>query len=105
VASIYRTPWCSNAATTASTTRPRSLAVPLTDPAVTKTSLLALLLRKLRAKTAFDANRLYASELLAILIQADPANQRRLGAWEQERGTGTRLSETYGREIEVAANE
>ena len=55
------------------------LAAALCDPSLTKTPLLAFLLRKLRQKS-FDANKLYASELLVILLQADPVNQRTIGA-------------------------
>jgi hypothetical protein len=66
--------------------------VPLADPRQTKASLLAILLRRLRSKGAFDANKLYSSELLAILLQGHPENQRRLG-WcgaRESRGGGLR---------------
>lgn len=41
------------------------------------TGVLGFLLRRLQRRT-FDANKLYASEVLAILLQASPANARRL---------------------------
>ncbi|XP_064086739.1 beta-catenin-like protein 1 [Macrobrachium nipponense] len=41
--------------------------------------LLAWLLKRLRAKLAFDANKLYASEILAICIQGHEENRRLLG--------------------------
>ncbi|KIY93572.1 Beta-catenin-like protein 1 [Monoraphidium neglectum] len=44
-----------------------------------RTALLKWLLARVRRR-ASDSNRLYASELLAILVQGREANQRRLGA-------------------------
>ncbi|KAK7071428.1 Beta-catenin-like protein 1, partial [Halocaridina rubra] len=41
--------------------------------------LLAWLLKRLRAKLAFDANKLYASEILAICLQSHEENRRHLG--------------------------
>ena len=41
--------------------------------------LLAWLLKRLRAKLAFDANKLYASEILTICIQSHEENRRLLG--------------------------
>ena len=41
--------------------------------------LLAWLLKRLRAKLPFDANKLYASEILAICIQNSEENRRLLG--------------------------
>lgn len=37
------------------------------------------LLRRIKAKTTFDANKLYASELLSILLQNTPENRLLLG--------------------------
>lgn len=37
------------------------------------------LLRRIKAKTPFDANKLYASELLSILLQNTPENRLLLG--------------------------
>lgn len=41
--------------------------------------MLAWLLKRLRAKLPFDANKLYASEILAICIQNNEENRRLLG--------------------------
>ncbi|KAK3865630.1 hypothetical protein Pcinc_028772 [Petrolisthes cinctipes] len=41
--------------------------------------LLAWLLRRLRSKMPFDANKLYASEILAICIQGSEPNRRLVG--------------------------
>lgn len=37
------------------------------------------LLRRIKTKTPFDANKLYASELLSILLQHTPENRLLLG--------------------------
>lgn len=42
------------------------------------THILKFLLIRLKVKK-FDANKQYCSEILSILLQADPANQRRIG--------------------------
>ncbi|XP_022658966.1 beta-catenin-like protein 1 isoform X2 [Varroa jacobsoni] len=44
--------------------------------------LMAFLLRRLRAKMPFDANKLYASEILAILLQNCEPNRKMLGEIE-----------------------
>lgn len=41
--------------------------------------LLAWLLKRLRAKLPFDANKLYSSEILAICMQNHEENRRLLG--------------------------
>ena len=43
-----------------------------------KTPLLPWLLQRLRVR-GFHANKLFASELLALLLQQQPANQQHLG--------------------------
>jgi len=43
------------------------------------THILAYLLSRVSAKV-FDQNKLYCSEILSILLQADPINQKRVGA-------------------------
>ena len=40
-----------------------------------KTTILKFLLKRLKVKK-FDANKLYASEILSILLQADTENAR-----------------------------
>ncbi|GBF90342.1 hypothetical protein Rsub_02448 [Raphidocelis subcapitata] len=52
---------------------------PAADAAFARTGLLKWLLARVRRKGS-DSNRLYASELLAILLQGREENQRRLGA-------------------------
>lgn len=42
--------------------------------------LLAWLLKRLKQKTPYDANRLYCSEILSILIQAHQGNRLKLGS-------------------------
>jgi beta-catenin-like protein 1 len=44
-----------------------------------KHGLLQWLLRRLRVKLPFDANKLYASEILSILLQDTPDNRQVLG--------------------------
>ncbi|KDR11648.1 beta-catenin-like protein 1 [Zootermopsis nevadensis] len=44
-----------------------------------KQGLLQWLLRRLRVKLPFDANKLYASEILSILLQDTPDNRQMLG--------------------------
>lgn len=44
-----------------------------------KTHILKFLLMRLKVKK-FDANKLYCSEMLSILLQADPSNQKRVGS-------------------------
>lgn len=44
---------------------------------VAKTAFMPWLLRRVKER-AFDANRLYATELLSILLQSQPENQKRL---------------------------
>lgn len=44
-----------------------------------KQGLMQWLLRRIKTKTPFDANKLYASELLSILLQHTPENQLLLG--------------------------
>ncbi len=41
--------------------------------------LLTWLVRKLKVKVAFDNNKLYASEILSILLQTEPDNRKRVG--------------------------
>ncbi|XP_071440545.1 beta-catenin-like protein 1 [Hetaerina americana] len=48
-------------------------------PEAAKQGLLAWVLRRLRVKGPFDANKLYASEVLAILLQSHPENRQLLG--------------------------
>uniref|UniRef100_A0A0E0K7B7 Beta-catenin-like protein 1 N-terminal domain-containing protein n=1 Tax=Oryza punctata TaxID=4537 RepID=A0A0E0K7B7_ORYPU len=50
----------------------------LADIVCDRTKLLRWLLARLKARE-FDANKQYASEILAILLQDSPANQKRLG--------------------------
>ncbi|KAF0934532.1 hypothetical protein E2562_025628 [Oryza meyeriana var. granulata] len=50
----------------------------LADLVCDRTKLLRWLLARLKARE-FDANKQYASEILAILLQDSPANQKRLG--------------------------
>ncbi|GLG92811.1 Beta-catenin-like protein 1 [Gryllus bimaculatus] len=47
-----------------------------------KQGLLQWLLRRLRVKMPFDANKLYASEILSILLQNTPDNRQMLGDLE-----------------------
>lgn len=44
-----------------------------------KQGLMQWLLRRIKAKMPFDANKLYASELLSILVQNTPENRLLLG--------------------------
>lgn len=44
-----------------------------------KQGLLQWLLRRLRVKLPFDGNKLYASEILSILLQDSPENREQLG--------------------------
>lgn len=44
-----------------------------------KQGLLQWLMRRLRVKTPFDNNKLYASEILSILLQNTPENRQLLG--------------------------
>lgn len=44
-----------------------------------KQGLLQWLLRRLRVKLPFDGNKLYASEILSILLQNSPENREQLG--------------------------
>ena len=44
-----------------------------------RTKVLTFLLKRIKAKK-FDANKLYCSEILSILLQADSRNQRAFGA-------------------------
>ncbi|XP_026468111.1 beta-catenin-like protein 1 isoform X2 [Ctenocephalides felis] len=46
---------------------------------VSKQGLLAWLLKRLKLKAPFDANKLYCSEILSILIQDSPENRQLLG--------------------------
>ncbi len=46
---------------------------------VDNTKILVWLLKKLGAKTPFDDNKLYASEIFSILIQYNKENQFTLG--------------------------
>ncbi len=41
--------------------------------------LLSWLLRRLKVKVPFDNNKLYASEMLSIMLQSEPDNRRRVG--------------------------
>ncbi|CAN6245494.1 unnamed protein product [Urochloa humidicola] len=50
----------------------------LADKVCDSTKILRWLLSRLKARE-FDANKQYASEILAILLQNSPANQKRLG--------------------------
>ncbi|GJN22571.1 hypothetical protein PR202_gb10150 [Eleusine coracana subsp. coracana] len=50
----------------------------LADAVCERTKLLRWLLARLKVRD-FDANKQYASEILAILLQNSPANQKRLG--------------------------
>jgi beta-catenin-like protein 1 len=47
-----------------------------------KQGLLQWLLRRLRVKLPFDGNKLYASEVLSILLQDSPDNRQMLGDLE-----------------------
>jgi beta-catenin-like protein 1 len=47
-----------------------------------KQGLLQWLLRRLRVKLPFDGNKLYASEILSILLQDTPDNRQMLGDLE-----------------------
>ena len=40
---------------------------------------LTWLIKKLKVKVAFDENKLYASEILSILLQNEPENRKRFG--------------------------
>lgn len=44
-----------------------------------KQGLLNWILKRLKAKMAFDANKLYCSEILSILLQGTPENRQLLG--------------------------
>ena len=55
-----------------------------------KTQILQFLLKRLRVKK-FDANKLYASEVLSILLTSDTDNQRRLGTLSGMDGLDTLL--------------
>jgi beta-catenin-like protein 1 len=44
-----------------------------------KQGLMQWLLRRIKTKVPFDANKLYASELLSILLQHTPENRLLLG--------------------------
>lgn len=48
-------------------------------PDAGKQGLMQWLLRRIKAKAPFDANKLYASELLSILLQSTPENRLLLG--------------------------
>ena len=37
------------------------------------------LVKKLKVKVQFDENKLYASEILSILLQTEPANRKMFG--------------------------
>ncbi|KAJ3160167.1 hypothetical protein HDU86_001003 [Geranomyces michiganensis] len=50
----------------------------LSETIVSKTTLLAYLLQRIRSK-AFDSNRQYASEMLSVLMQNSRANRLKLG--------------------------
>jgi beta-catenin-like protein 1 len=41
--------------------------------------LLSWIMKRLRAKLPFDANKLYCSEILSILLQGTPENRQLLG--------------------------
>lgn len=41
--------------------------------------LLGWIMKRLRAKLPFDANKLYCSEILSILLQGTPENRQLLG--------------------------
>ena len=41
--------------------------------------LLNWIMKRLKAKMPFDANKLYCSEILAILLQGTPENRQMLG--------------------------
>lgn len=45
----------------------------------TKNGLLPWILRRIKTKTPFDANKLYASEILSILLQDNQTNKQSLG--------------------------
>ena len=47
-----------------------------------KQGLLQWLLRRIRVKLPFDGNKLYASEILSILLQDTPDNRQMLGDLE-----------------------
>jgi beta-catenin-like protein 1 len=49
---------------------------------VAKQGLLAWLLKRLRVKAPFDANKLYVSEILSILLQNSPENKTLLGTMD-----------------------
>lgn len=41
--------------------------------------LLSWIMKRLKAKSPFDANKLYCSEILSILLQGTPENRQLLG--------------------------
>ncbi|KAG0059272.1 hypothetical protein BGZ89_000534 [Linnemannia elongata] len=55
-----------------------SIEVALAETIVSKSGLLPWMMKRLKAK-AFDSNKQYCSELLAILLQSSSANRKRLG--------------------------
>lgn len=56
--------------------------------AIAQQGIFAWLLRRLQRRPQFDKNKLYASEILAILLQLDDANKKRLGGGEGGDGGG-----------------
>ncbi|CAM9534401.1 unnamed protein product, partial [Heterosigma akashiwo] len=58
-----------------------SICIPLCE----KTNILEFLLNRVKARK-FDNNKLYASELLSILLQADPEIPKRLGELQDPDG-------------------
>ncbi|KAG0280688.1 hypothetical protein BGZ95_009155 [Linnemannia exigua] len=55
-----------------------SIEVALAETIVSKSGLLPWMMKRLKVK-AFDSNKQYCSELLAILLQSSSANRKRLG--------------------------
>ncbi|KAF9135587.1 hypothetical protein BGW39_001913 [Mortierella sp. 14UC] len=55
-----------------------SIEVALAETIVSKSGLLSWMMKRLRVK-AFDSNKQYCSELLAILLQSSSANRKKLG--------------------------
>lgn len=53
--------------------------VPEKVPEIGKQGLLNWILKRLKAKMPFDINKLYASEILSILLQQSPENRTLFG--------------------------
>lgn len=65
------------------------IALVFCDTSKTQVSLLAFLLKRIRSRAAgAEANRMYASEVLCILLQCDPVITSRLGSGMFQTGGG-----------------